>query len=187
MSNELVLQEKYYMDTLELQSSLKFMRAGARKQVYFSGEEVKAAIVTCGGLCPGLNVVIRSIVISLTREYGVSEIYGIKWGYRGFYEEYPKHWIKLTPQLVDTIHNNGGTILGTSRGGFNAPEMIKALKEQGINQLYIIGGDGTHRGILELQKQMREQGIRVSVAGVPKTIDNDIPLIDRSFGFETAV
>ena len=93
------------MDTLELQSSLKFMRAGARKQVYFKGSDVKAAIVTCGGLCPGLNVVIRSIVMSLSREYGVEEIYGIKWGYRGFYEDFPNNWRKLTPAIVDSIHN----------------------------------------------------------------------------------
>lgn len=85
------------MDTLELQSSLKFMRAGARKLVYFKGNEVKAAIVTCGGLCPGLNVVIRTLVMTLNREYGVEEIYGIKWGYRGFYEDFPNNWKKLTP------------------------------------------------------------------------------------------
>jgi len=122
-----VLIEKFYKDTLELQSSLKFIRAGARKEIYFKGEDVKAAIVTCGGLCPGLNVVIRSIVMCLYREYGVKEIYGIKWGYRGFYEQFPKHWMPLDPKVVENIHDLGGTILGSSRGGFNAKEMVKSL------------------------------------------------------------
>jgi len=145
-----VLQEKFYRDTLELESSLKFLRAGVRKTVYFQGEEVKAGIVTCGGLCPGLNVVIRSIVMGLWNDYGVRKIWGIKWGYRGFYEDFPKNWIELNPQVVENIHNLGGTMLGSSRGGFKAQEMINAIQKMGINHLYIIGGDGTHRGILGL-------------------------------------
>jgi 6-phosphofructokinase 1 len=145
-----VLQEKFYRDTLELESSLKFLRAGVRKTVYFEGEEVRAGIVTCGGLCPGLNVVIRSIVMSLWNDYAVRKIWGIKWGYRGFYEDFPKNWIELNPQVVENIHNLGGTMLGSSRGGFKAQEMINSIKKMGINHLYIIGGDGTHRGILAL-------------------------------------
>lgn len=96
-NEKFVLQEKFYHDTLELESSLKFHRAGARKQIYFNGPEIKAAIVTCGGLCPGLNVVIRSLVLSLWNDYKVRSIYGIKWGYRGFYDDFPKNWIELTP------------------------------------------------------------------------------------------
>lgn len=103
-----------------MQSSLKFLRAGARKIIYFDTKEVHAAIVTCGGLCPGLNVVIRSIVLSLWHDYGVRDIWGIKWGYRGFYEEFPNNWIELNPEKVEGIHNLGGTILGSSRGGFDA-------------------------------------------------------------------
>lgn len=148
--NTFVLQEKFYTDTLELESSLKFLRAGARKDVYFQGDEVRAGIVTCGGLCPGLNVVIRSIVTALWNDYSVRKIWGIKWGFRGFYEDFPNNWVSLDPTKVANIHNLGGTILGSSRGGFNAPAMIEAIKKQGINQLYIIGGDGTHRGILAL-------------------------------------
>ncbi len=128
-----VLQEKFYRDTLELESSLKFLRAGVRKKVYFKGEEVRAGIVTCGGLCPGLNVVIRSIVMSLWNDYRVRKIWGIKWGYRGFYEDFPKNWIELNPTIVENIHNLGGTMLGSSRGGFKAKEMIAAIKEMGIN------------------------------------------------------
>jgi 6-phosphofructokinase 1 len=108
---------------------LKFLRAGARKKVYFTGDQVTVGIVTCGGLCPGLNVVIRSLVMGLWNDYGVRKIYGIKWGYRGFYEEFPKNWIELNPEKVANIHNLGGTMLGSSRGGFNAAEMIAAIKK----------------------------------------------------------
>ncbi len=111
--------------------------------------------MTCGGLCPGLNVVIRSLVMSLWTDYGVRKIWGIKWGYRGFYEDFPNNWIELNPEKVANIHNLGGTILGSSRGGFKAQEMIDAIKSMGINHLYIIGGDGTHRGIMALQKELR--------------------------------
>ena len=184
--NNFVLQEKFYTDTLAIETSLKFPRAGARSYVTFQDKEVVAGIVTCGGLCPGLNVVIRSVVMSLWNDYNVKKIYGIKWGYRGFYEEFPKNWIELNPKVVENIHNLGGTMLGSSRGGFNAPAMIDAIKKMGVNHLYIIGGDGTHRGVLALQKELRKENIQVSISGIPKTIDNDIPFIDRSFGFHTA-
>jgi 6-phosphofructokinase 1 len=118
--------------------------------VVYKAEDVKAAIVTCGGLCPGLNVVIKSLVQCLEYEYGVKEIWGIRWGYRGFYED-PNHWVRLDAKEVQGIQDLGGTILGSSRGGFDGPKMIKALQEKGINQLYVIGGDGTHRGINNLQ------------------------------------
>ncbi len=129
----------------------------------------------------------RYIVDSLWFDYDVREIYGIKWGYRGFYEDFPKHWMELNPDNVLGINHQGGTMLGSSRGGFDADKMVEALKQKGINQLYILGGDGTHRGILMLQKELRAKGLRISIAGVPKTIDNDIALIDNSFGFSTAV
>ena len=156
------------------------------KEVVFKGKETRAAIVTCGGLCPGLNVVIKGIVDCLEFEYNVHQVWGIKWGYRGFYED-PSYWIKLDAHSTIGIQNLGGTILGSSRGGFDGQKMIDALKNKGINQLYVVGGDGTHRGIQNLQKQMREAGVRISICGIPKTIDNDIPLIDRSFGFNTSV
>ena len=182
------MQEKYFQSVAELHSSYKFLRAGTYEQVVFKPEEIKAAIVTCGGLCPGLNVVIKSLVECLSFEYGATEIWGIKWGYRGFYEK-DEYWTPLTPENVKGIQNEGGTILGSSRGGFDGPKMIKALKDRGINQLYVIGGDGTHRGINALQTMIRETepNYRLSICGIPKTIDNDVPLIDRSFGFQTAV
>lgn len=123
----------------------------------------------------------------LRNDYKAKEIWGIKWGYRGFYEDFPNNWQALSCKDVQNIHNLGGTILGSSRGGFDAVKMVDGLKKKQINQLYIIGGDGTHRGILELQKEIRKQNLQISIVGIPKTIDNDIPFIDRSFGFETAV
>lgn len=182
-----IIQEKYFMDVLELGSCFKFLRAGPQKEVVYAPEDTKVAIVSCGGLCPGINVVIKSLVQCLSYEYGVKEIWGIRWGYRGFYEEFPKHWIHLDEEKVKDIQNIGGTILGSSRGGFDAEKMIESLVSKGINQLFVIGGDGTHRGVHVLQEKLREKDIRISICGVPKTIDNDIPLVDRSFGFNTAV
>ncbi len=146
---------------------------------------MKAAIVTCGGLCPGLNVVIREIYTTLTM-YGCQEIWGIKYGYMGFYsgEEY---WIRLYEKFIRELQYQGGTIFGSSRGGFDLEKIIDALVEKGINHLYVIGGDGTHRGISVLAEEMRRRKLEISIVGVPKTIDNDIPYIDKSFGFETAV
>lgn len=164
------------------------MKAGPRKHIFYDVKKVKACIVTCGGLCPGLNVVIREIVMSLKYNYEVNEVYGIPFGYRGFYDKGKNYeWIPMTPQTVKSIHKVGGTILGSSRGGFDADKIIDALEAKGINQVYIIGGDGTHRGINALVKRAFERKVMISFAGVPKTIDNDIPLIDYSFGFHTSV
>jgi 6-phosphofructokinase 1 len=164
-----------------------FMRAGPRLHISFKPETVKVAIVTCGGLCPGLNVVIREIVMSLYYNYGVKTIYGIKWGYSGFYEDNFKHWIPLSPNVVTDIHTQGGTILGSSRGGFDAIKICDALETKGINMIFGIGGDGTQRGIASLNEEINKRKLKIVLAGIPKTIDNDIPLIDRSFGFESAV
>jgi 6-phosphofructokinase 1 len=128
-------------------TSIKFLKGGPRKDIYFNPDEVKAAIVTCGGLCPGLNTVIREVVMSLWYNYEVKEIYGIKWGYKGFYTDVDTNWLKLKPKDVSDIHKQGGTFLGSSRGGFDGEKIINSLLERGISQVYIIGGDGTHRGI----------------------------------------
>ena len=114
-------------------SSFKFTLGGARKYICFNPSDVKAAIVTCGGLCPGLNVVIRSIVDSLYHNYQVRDIYGIHWGFKGFYEDFPHHWEKLTPERVKGINWIGGSILGVSRGGFDAKKIVQAIKDKGIN------------------------------------------------------
>uniref|UniRef100_A0A6N2KZW7 ATP-dependent 6-phosphofructokinase n=1 Tax=Salix viminalis TaxID=40686 RepID=A0A6N2KZW7_SALVM len=161
-----------------------FRRAGPRQKVYFKSDEVHACIVTCGGLCPGLNTVIREIVCALHHIYGVNKVLGIDGGYRGFYS---KNTIKLTPKVVDDIHKRGGTFLGTSRGGHDKSKIVDSIQDRGINQVYIIGGDGTQKGAALIYEEIRRRGLKVAVVGVPETIDNDIPVIDRSFGFDTAV
>ncbi|GAU34893.1 hypothetical protein TSUD_144240 [Trifolium subterraneum] len=161
-----------------------FRRAGPRQKVYFEADEVQAAIVTCGGLCPGLNTVIRELVCSLHHMYGVTRVLGIEGGYRGFYA---RNTITLTPSSVNNIHKRGGTILGTSRGGHDTNKIVDSIQDRGINQVYIIGGDGTQRGASVIFEEVRRRGLKCSVVGIPKTIDNDIPIIDKSFGFDTAV
>nr|CAB3460922.1 unnamed protein product [Digitaria exilis] len=161
-----------------------FRRAGPRQRVYFGPDEVKACIVTCGGLCPGLNTVIRELVCGLSHMYNVNSIFGIQNGYKGFYSS---NYLPLTPKSVNDIHKRGGTVLGTSRGGHDTKKIVDNIQDRGINQVYIIGGDGTQKGAYEIFKEIRKRGLKVSVAGVPKTIDNDIAIIDKSFGFDTAV
>jgi 6-phosphofructokinase 1 len=168
-----------------------YLRAGPRSSLYFDPNTVKAAIVTCGGLCPGLNNVIRDITLALWNLYGVRDIYGIRMGFAGFYnwtdlgqKEAP---IMLTPQVVAGIHHSGGTILGANRGGFDIDKILGFLTTYDVNQLYIIGGDGTHRAANKIADACQERKLRISIAGVPKTIDNDVDLLDRSFGFNTAV
>ncbi|XP_010526423.1 PREDICTED: ATP-dependent 6-phosphofructokinase 1-like [Tarenaya hassleriana] len=161
-----------------------FRRAGPRQKVYFAADDVLACIVTCGGLCPGLNTVIREIVCGLSYMYGVTRILGIDGGYRGFYA---KNTIPLDPKVVNDIHKRGGTVLGTSRGGHDTTKIVDSIQDRGINQVYIIGGDGTQKGAAVIFQEIRRRGLKVAVAGIPKTIDNDIPVIDRSFGFDTAV
>ncbi|GJM89511.1 hypothetical protein PR202_ga05712 [Eleusine coracana subsp. coracana] len=105
-------------------------------------------------------------------------------GYKGFYSS---NYLPLTPNGVNDIHKRGGTVLGTSRGGHDTKKIVDNIQDRGINQVYIIGGDGTQKGAYEIFKEIRKRGLKVSVAGIPKTIDNDIAIIDKSFGFDTAV
>ncbi|KAF6149928.1 hypothetical protein GIB67_008649, partial [Kingdonia uniflora] len=161
-----------------------FRRAGPREKVYFKSDDVRACIVTCGGLCPGINTVIREIVCGLNYMYGVDDVLGIEGGYRGFYS---RNTITLTPKSVNDIHKRGGTFLRTSRGGHDTKRIVGSIQDRGINQVYIIGGDGTQKGASVIYKEVEKRGLQVSVAGIPKTIDNDIAVIDKSFGFDTAV
>ncbi|BAT94639.1 ATP-dependent 6-phosphofructokinase [Vigna angularis] len=161
-----------------------FRRAGPREKIYFEPEEVRACIVTCGGLCPGINTVIREIVCGLNIMYGVHDILGIEGGYKGFYS---KNTLMLTPKVVNDIHKRGGTFLRTSRGGHDTHKIVDNIEDRGINQVYIIGGDGTQKGASLIYEEVIRRGLQVAVAGIPKTIDNDIAVIDKSFGFETAV
>ena len=169
--------------------TVAYVRAGARRHLHFDPKTVNAAIVTCGGLCPGLNNVIREITKVLHQMYAIGgTVYGIQGGYRGFHGEDPLlEPIPLTPALVDNIHYQGGTVLGSSRGGFDLDKILKFIHEKKINQLYVIGGDGTHRGAFAIHEGCLANGWNVAVAGIPKTIDNDVDYIDQSFGFQSAV
>jgi 6-phosphofructokinase 1 len=165
---------------------ISFEKAGPKENLFFEPAKTKVAIVTCGGLCPGLNNVIRSIVNQLYYRYGVKRIVGIKYGFEGFIPQYNHPIIELTTQLVDDIHLTGGTILGSSRGNQDVGQIVDSLEMMNINILFCIGGDGTLRGAHSIYEEIHKRGLKISVAGVPKTIDNDINLIDHSFGFETA-
>ncbi|BAT99470.1 hypothetical protein LR48_Vigan03g314800 [Vigna angularis] len=160
-------------------------RAGPRGKIYFKPEEVKAAIVTCGGLCPGLNDVIRQIVITL-EIYGVTKIVGIPYGYRGFSDQELTE-LPLSRRVVQNIHLSGGSLLGVSRGGPGVSEIVDSLEERGITMLFVLGGNGTHAGANAIHNECRKRRLKVSIIGVPKTIDNDILLMDKTFGFDTAV
>ena len=166
---------------------LLFELAGARENLFFNPPETRAGIVTCGGLCPGLNDVIRSLFFEMHHAYGVKEVLGFRWGYQGLDPEQGAEPLVLTPELVDGIHLRGGTILGTSRGPVDKTRAVENLIRRRINILFAIGGDGTQRGAWAFFKEAQRRGHALSVVGVPKTIDNDIPFVSRSFGFLTAV
>ena len=161
-----------------------FEPGGPRERLYFEPATTKVGIVTCGGLCPGLNNVIRGLVLELSQNYGVTQVMGFRNGYRGLVgDEAP---MVLTPDVVHDIHNRGGTILGTSRGDQDAESMVDTLMRERISILFVIGGDGTLRGAQKIVVAAAARGYKLSVVGVPKTIDNDIPYLDHSFGFQTA-
>ncbi len=163
-------------------------KAGPRERIYFSPSHVHAAIVTCGGLCPGLNDVIRAITRCLWYRYGVRRITGVRFGYQGLLPEQNIPAMDLNPDVVDDIHKIGGTVLGSSRGGGRQTEdIVDTLQRLNVNMLFTIGGDGTQKGALAIADEVERRGLQISVIGVPKTIDNDLAFIQRSFGFETAV
>jgi 6-phosphofructokinase 1 len=163
-----------------------FETAGPRKKIYFDPSKVKAAIVTCGGLCPGINDVIRAIVMQLTYGYGVQTIYGIRYGFEGFIPAFGHKPIMLETSKVQDIHTKGGTILGTSRGQQDVKEVVDALERMNISMLFCIGGDGTLRGAHAIDEEIQKRALKIAVVGVPKTIDNDIGYVEKTFGFETA-
>ena len=168
-------------------SNVCFERAGARRDIYFEPSETTAAVVTCGGLCPGINNVIRSLVMELSYNYGVKRILGIRFGYQGLSPEAPHPPLDLTPDKVADIHHKGGTMLGSSRGHQEPTETVDFLVNHQINILFCIGGDGTQRGAHAIADEIKRRGLSIAVIGIPKTIDNDIKFCFRTFGFYTAV
>lgn len=166
---------------------LHFELAGPRKKLFFDAKETRAGIVTCGGLCPGLNNVIRSLFLELHYGYGVTGVIGFRGGYGGLDPSTGGEPVRLTPQIVDDIHQKGGTILGTSRGPVDINAAVDNLIARGVNILFTIGGDGTQRGANALYQEARRRGHALSVVGIPKTIDNDVGFVSRTFGFSSAV
>ncbi len=164
-----------------------FELAGPREKLFFNPEEVTVGIVTCGGLCPGLNDVIRALTFCALESYGVKRVLGFKYGYEGLVAKYYHYPIELTTDNTDEIHEKGGTILKSSRGAQDTDDIIDTLIHYGVNILFTIGGDGTQRGARDIVEGVKKRNLPISVVGIPKTIDNDVSLIQRSFGFETAV
>jgi len=164
-----------------------FEMAGPREKIYFDPSKLKCGIVTCGGLCPGLNDVIRAVVLSLSYHYGVRSVFGFRYGYEGLTYRHGHPTMDLTTDTVRNIHKEGGTILGTSRGPQDVSEMVDTLERMNIGILFAVGGDGTLKGARAIAGEIGNRGLKIAVIGIPKTIDNDISHVDVSFGFDTAV
>jgi 6-phosphofructokinase 1 len=163
-----------------------FEPGGPRRRIFFDPSKTGVGIVTCGGLCPGLNDVIRGLVLELTSHYGVRRIIGFRNGYQGLVARYGRPVSELTPERVAGINEYGGTVLGTSRGNQDPDEIVDCLEQLNLNILFVIGGDGSMRGAARIAEVVAARDRRIAVVCVPKTIDNDIPYIERSFGFQTA-
>ena len=184
----------YHGKLQELESYLRdgkapphFEIAGPRERIYFDASKLKCGIVTCGGLCPGTNDVIRAVVLSLHYHYGVRTVFGFRYGYEGLTYRYGHEPLELTPAVVDDLHQQGGTVLGSSRGPQQVSEMVDTLEQMNIGLLFTIGGDGTLRGAQGIAEEIGRRGLKIGVVGIPKTIDNDVSYVQQTFGFETAV
>ena len=164
-----------------------FEMAGPRDKIYFDPSKLKCGIVTCGGLCPGVNDVIRAIVLGLFYHYGVETVFGFRYGYEGLTYRYGHVPLELNPDNVGDIHKKGGTILSSSRGPQDISEMVDTLERMNVGILFTIGGDGTLRGAKAIAEEIERRNLKIGVVGIPKTIDNDISFVEQSFGFETAV
>ena len=171
----------------DLQPPLSIEVAGPRRMIYFDPPKTKAAIVTCGGLCPGINDVIRAIVMELYHRYAVQNIVGIKYGFQGLIPSFGHEVIELSPELVKDVHAVGGSILSSSRGKQDIGEIVNVLKRMNIDIFFCIGGDGTMRATELITEEIARRKLDISVIGIPKTIDNDLNLVDKTFGFDTAI
>ena len=176
-----------YDEDIDTHQTLLFEEAGPRQDLYFDPGKTKCAIVTCGGLCPGLNDVIRAIVLEAYHAYNTPSVLGIRYGLEGFIPSYSHNVMELTPASVEHIYQFGGTLLGSSRGPQEPSEIVDALERLNVSVLFVIGGDGPMRPPPAIAKEVRQRNIRISIIGIPKTIDNDINFVPQSFGFDTAV
>ncbi len=164
-----------------------FEKAGPREKIFHSPVNTRVAIVTCGGLCPGLNNVIKGLVNALESNYGIHNVLGIKYGFKGLIKNSANSPISLNKKIVDEIHKEGGTILGSSRGNQDPVEMVNQLINLNIDILFTIGGDGTLRGAKAIADEIKKRELPIGVIGIPKTIDNDLGYVEKTFGFETSV
>jgi 6-phosphofructokinase 1 len=164
-----------------------FERAGPREKIYFDPTKLKAAIVTCGGMCPGINSLVRAIVLQLHYIYGVRNVVGVRYGLQGFIPSFGHDLMPLNPSTVESVHGRGGSFLGMSRGGQSIEEIVDSLERQNIGLLFMIGGDGTLRAAQSITEEITNRGIKTGVVAIPKTIDNDISFVQMTFGFQTAV
>ena len=184
-----VFLDNEFIDELEGKEPIaaSFEAAGPRRNLYFDSSKAKCAIVTCGGLCPGINDVIRALVMEAFHNYNVPAVLGIRYGLEGFIPKYGHDIVELTPHMVSDIHQFGGTILGSSRGPQSADDIVDALERLNVSVLFVIGGDGSMKAMNSIMVEVKKRNLRIAVIGIPKTIDNDINFISQSFGFETAV
>lgn len=188
VSDSLLIPENIVIDPASTtKEALLFELAGPRSKLFFDAKHTRAAIVTCGGLCPGLNNVIRSLFLELHFAYGVKEVIGFRGGYQGLDPVKGKEPVVLTPEFVNKIHKEGGTVLGTSRGPVDISIAVDNLINRGVNIIFTVGGDGTQRGGNALYQEAKKRGYPLSVVGIPKTIDNDVAFVSRTFGYLTAV
>ncbi len=182
------ISEDYVIKTIKRgKKPLSFELGGPRGKIFFDPTKLRCAVVSCGGLCPGVNDVLRAIVLALYYNYGLRNIYGIRYGLQGFISSYGHEVTELTPEFVAHIHERGGTILGSSRGHQDIESIVDSLERMNVGLLFAIGGDGTMVASARIAEKIKKRGLKIGVIGIPKTIDNDIYLVDRSFGFETAV
>ncbi|MFW6114305.1 MAG: ATP-dependent 6-phosphofructokinase [bacterium] len=182
-----ILQQSEISDEKPLDASISFEKAGPRKKLFFRPEETTAAIVTCGGLCPGLNNVIRSASLELIHNYGVKRVLGIRHGYQGLNPRVGQPPVELTPDFIERIHYLGGTVLGSSRGPHPVEVMVDFLERERIDILLCVGGDGTQRGAQAIHREVLRRNLCKSILGIPKTIDNDIAYVSTTFGYATAL
>jgi len=167
--------------------SVAMEQAGPRRMIYFDPPKTKCAVVTCGGICPGTNDVIRSIVMEAHHGYGVSGVLGVRYGLAGFVPKNDPDVVELTAASVADIHEFGGTVLGTSRGPQNPEEVVDALERLNVGMLFVLGGVGSMRAAQAIHTVMAARNLRIGVVCVPKTVDNDIHFVSRTFGFDSAV
>lgn len=181
-----ILYHSHVLEDGRDSSTPSYEEAGPRDKIYFDPAKTTVGIVTCGGLCPGLNDIIRGIVNRCHKQYGVARVYGFRYGYEGLVQRFGHTPLLLKPSSVEQAHHFGGTLLGSSRGQQDIGEMVDTLEDMKVDILFVIGGDGTLRGAAEIVKEIERRGLKKAVVGIPKTIDNDIRYLDKSFGFETA-